>query len=571
MATNQANPTTYARPVENPKALLKMSARLADEIDKLHKNYVYNVNNDLHINETAEERQKAVGSGYDQSGSGVDKDGNFVFKDFKDPNAKQPDPRRTNTIFKDETNNELPPPESVQSYVITIRNKRDSSTVFSPTDPLNDWLPVCEVVIALPSPPSDVTSTSSSTNMGGSSQTKTDKQKKADKKSKDHDPTLPHNILPVVIQNKRTEIYQAYLQSLILHTPATSTTKGKITLQKDLEFGYETTESFLTNVLPKSGWKENPGKAHWLRGLNGWPFRRENKPFEIIHSAFKGVPRKGTKARLAEEAGETRVNARDPKFASTAAATKQKQADSEKKEKKELTMPDAMVTLGYDAESSTSFAARFDKSEVDTLKKKGRSQSVPLELNRHPGGDFKPREAWNGKKQILPLSLIKTGPRHTRKQTEQIHTTEPHEQDTEEPDKNIPTLKNLKAAYRKFSKKYHPDKTIGKSQEEKDEAANKFSEIQGAYDFMLERLGVAELAVGSESSWYEKLGGKGRNAFNGGLYTKPPSKDWVVDREKEKVEMLWTAAGVRPIADEIVRHFYGRSATHFMGGAESDS
>jgi curved DNA-binding protein CbpA len=47
--------------------------------------------------------------------------------------------------------------------------------------------------------------------------------------------------------------------------------------------------------------------------------------------------------------------------------------------------------------------------------------------------------------------------------------------------KQSATQEEIRKSYRRLATQYHPDKNVGKSQEKKDEAAQKFDEISSAY------------------------------------------------------------------------------------------
>ena len=102
----------------------------------------------------------------------------------------------------------------------------------------------------------------------------------------------------------------------------------------------------------------------------------------------------------------------------------------------------------------------------------------------------------------------------------------------------------LKSKYRKLTMKYHPDRFVASSEEEKKEGGVKFNEIVKAYESLSSGDKVSE-----GGSWYESLGRKsGRNDF----------KEVALGEGKEAVERVESGklrAAIRAVDTDIVGFF----------------
>ncbi len=75
------------------------------------------------------------------------------------------------------------------------------------------------------------------------------------------------------------------------------------------------------------------------------------------------------------------------------------------------------------------------------------------------------------------------------------------------------SMDEIKKAYRKLSRKYHPDANINNPH--KDQAEEKFKEVQQAYQAIVNEREHGSSAAGGAGGWYGGFGGYGNTANNG--------------------------------------------------------
>lgn len=135
-------------------------------------------------------------------------------------------------------------------------------------------------------------------------------------------------------------------------------------------------------------------------------------------------------------------------------------------------------------------------------------------------------------------------------------------------------LKEIKAAYRKLSFKYHPDRfvtlvnqdqeTEEETEKERKEASIKYTQIKQAYEFLMMSGGMMDSSSSDTSSsstglsWYESLGGRERTDFKG------PLKLISIQEASERKEKGNWESAVVGIDPEVALMFNARNQANSM-------
>lgn len=134
-------------------------------------------------------------------------------------------------------------------------------------------------------------------------------------------------------------------------------------------------------------------------------------------------------------------------------------------------------------------------------------------------------------------------------------------------------LKEIKAAYRKLSFKYHPDRFVTivnqdeeteETEKERKEANIKYTQIKQAYEFLMMSGGMMDSSSSDTSSsstglsWYESLGGRERTDFKG------PLKLISIQEASERKEKGNWESAVVGIDPSVAMNFNARNQANSM-------